>query len=385
MINWIREQLTENEFAAGGLLVILGSSILYLARSIPSYIWRLTKRYIILEIEIRQPDPLYDWISEWIKNIVTPSRLSAITIRHGENSRLQVIFIPGIGNHLFRYNYNIFLLQRERDESTSSENHNLLQRESYFICGLRNSRKAIIEMFEIIRTEKLKKEGDGPDIFIAREYGNWDRLLRATSRSIESVILKEGLAEIILEKCKKFFSNQDQYIKQGVPWRLGILLYGPPGNGKTSLISALAHELNLSLGILNLATDQMSDNSLLELLGNCNGMIVSIEDVDSLFDTRTRDEVGKSISFSGLLNAIDGIAAGSGRIIIMTTNNIERLDSALIRRGRIDICELIDIPDENQLIKLWEIFESKIKLSEFVEMHIGKNMSDAQNTLLEEK
>jgi chaperone BCS1 len=44
-----------------------------------------------------------------------------------------------------------------------------------------------------------------------------------------------------------------------------------------------------------------------------------------------------SVSFSGLLNAIDGVASHEGRILIMTTNHRERLDSALIRPGRVDV------------------------------------------------
>ena len=190
---------------------------------------------------------------------------------------------------------------------------------------------------------------------------------------------------MILERCRNFLSNQNFYIERGVPWRLGILLHGPPGNGKTSLVNALAYELNLALGILNLTVDQISDNTLLELLGNCNGMIVVIEDVDSLFNKRSKDEAGKSISFSGLLNAIDGIAAGGGRIIIMTTNHIEKLDSALIRGGRIDISEIIDAPNEKQLIKLWELFKSKIKKEDFIKIHLRGSRAEAQNILLKEK
>jgi chaperone BCS1 len=43
------------------------------------------------------------------------------------------------------------------------------------------------------------------------------------------------------------------------------------------------------------------------------------------------------ITFSGLLNALDGVAAQEGKVLVMTTNHVERLDPALVRPGRIDI------------------------------------------------
>lgn len=48
------------------------------------------------------------------------------------------------------------------------------------------------------------------------------------------------------------------------------------------------------------------------------------------------------MTFSGFLNALDGVASGEERIIFMTTNHLEKLDPALIRPGRVDLMELID-------------------------------------------
>jgi chaperone BCS1 len=49
-----------------------------------------------------------------------------------------------------------------------------------------------------------------------------------------------------------------------------------------------------------------------------------------------------SVTFSGFLNALDGVASGEERIIFMTTNHVEKLDPALIRPGRVDLAEHID-------------------------------------------
>ncbi len=391
VIRWIQEQLAQNEFASGGLIVILGSGLLYIVRNIPVHAWTQFKRVVLLEVEIRQPDPLYDWIGEWVKDVTKKSnRLSAKTARCGDNSRLEIRLIPGIGGHVLRYGGGIFLLCRSREDAVSGGSADsmdqLLQREQYILYGLRSSRKIVMRMLDTVRRSQLEKEGDGPDVYVARSYGEWERLTRAAPRSIQSVIIKERIPELLLTKCRIFLGRRDYYVGRGIPWRMGILLYGPPGNGKTSLITALANELSLAVGILNLTAEGMSDNSLVSLFGNSRGMLIAIEDVDSIYSGRTRKDGAEGVSFSGLLNAIDGIAAGEGRIVVMTTNHKEQLDAALIRRGRIDELVLVGEPDEEQLLRLWELFRpglNGVDRAEFVSKHVGGSMSNAQSDLLE--
>jgi chaperone BCS1 len=63
-----------------------------------------------------------------------------------------------------------------------------------------------------------------------------------------------------------------------------------------------------------------------------------------------------SITFSGFLNALDGVASGEERIVFMTTNHLERLDPALIRPGRVDMMELLDDATPKQARALYEKF-----------------------------
>lgn len=69
-----------------------------------------------------------------------------------------------------------------------------------------------------------------------------------------------------------------------------------------------------------------------------NRSIVVFEDIDALFyQDRSKVESSCPLTFSGLLNGLDGIANKNGQIFVMTTNHLEKLDFALIRKGRIDI------------------------------------------------
>jgi len=91
--------------------------------------------------------------------------------------------------------------------------------------------------------------------------------------------------------------------------------------------------------------------------------IVLLEDIDSAFVNRQESDAVKSaydglnqVTFSGLLNMLDGVASTEARILFMTTNHIERLDPALIRPGRIDVKEYIGHASQNQIERAFKKF-----------------------------
>lgn len=92
------------------------------------------------------------------------------------------------------------------------------------------------------------------------------------------------------------------------------------------------------------------------------GSILLIEDIDVVQSTHNRDheqaperDARRSVSLSGLLNALDGIGTPHGLITMMTTNHIDDLDPALIREGRVDLQELIGPLTNEQVSGLWEM------------------------------
>ena len=86
------------------------------------------------------------------------------------------------------------------------------------------------------------------------------------------------------------------------------------------------------------------------------------------------------VTFSGLLNALDGVASSEERIIFMTTNHLEHLDSALIRPGRVDVKELFDNASDYQIRNMFlRFYEREDELAnEFVKRVQGKGVSTAQ-------
>ncbi|KAI0924341.1 hypothetical protein AcW1_006482 [Taiwanofungus camphoratus] len=202
-------------------------------------------------------------------------------------------------------------------------------------------------------------------IFMAdTTYGCWRWNGARQKRPMSSIVLEPGVKDMIIADCQDFLCSEDWYAERGIPFRRGYLLYGVPGSGKTSLIHSLAGELGLDIYVVSLSSKGMSDNTLTTLMGNVpSRCILLLEDLDAAFtrgvsrdDTSTgapttssssnststaknKDENndGSTLSLSGLLNSLDGVAAAEGRLLFATTNHIERLDPALSRPGRMDV------------------------------------------------
>ena len=142
----------------------------------------------------------------------------------------------------------------------------------------------------------------------------------------------------------------------------------PLGTGKTSFVLAVAAELNLSICTLNLSGTELDDENLNRALQNTpRNTIILVEDVDAIFVERTSvsESYERRVSFSGLLNALDGVRSQEGRILFMSTNHIEKLDAALLRPGRSDLLVKLDFATrrKNQWIFLWVMAENKLTIA----------------------
>lgn len=211
-------------------------------------------------------------------------------------------------------------------------------------------------------------------------------------RPISSVVLDTGISDRILNDCQEFIRNPQWYGERGIPYRRGYLLYGPPGCGKSSFITALAGEIEFGICLLNLSDRGLTDDRLNHLLSVApQQSIILLEDIDAAFASREDTEKLKSayeglnrVTFSGLLNCLDGVASTEARIVFMTTNYIDRLDPALIRPGRVDFKEYVGHCSQNQLEQMYMRFykttEARQNSAIFAEKvcSFGKPVSPAQ-------
>ncbi|MCL7040705.1 hypothetical protein MKW94_029197 [Papaver nudicaule] len=191
-------------------------------------------------------------------------------------------------------------------------------------------------------------------------YGYWSHVVLDHPATFDNIAMDPSKKKEIIEDLVAFGKGKQYYAKVGKAWKRGYLLYGPPGTGKSTMIAAIANFMNYDIYDLELTAVQGNSELRKLLLETSNKSVIVIEDIDcSLGLTRKRDipkdkeekdskkgdkqpttdqNVDNRVTLSGLLNFIDGLwsTCGRERLIVFTTNYKEKLDPALIRRGRMD-------------------------------------------------
>ena len=257
---------------------------------------------------------------------------------------------------------------------------------SFTIKFMTRDKKAVEAFFEEVRSHIYKPSVKNTYLYVNSGDG-WNYRGSRKPRPIESVILPAGVKEPFLADVQDFIDSQEWYVGLGLPHRRAYLLHGPPGTGKSSLVAAIAGFLKRDVKMLSLAESGMSDSKLIGLLATCgDDDICLLEDIDAAFAfDRTSSDDASKLTFSGLLNAIDGVGAKDGRILFMSTNHPEKLDPALVRPGRVDYRLHLGNADDFQARTLFErFFPETNKAEDFVRLAGGErySMATLQNHLL---
>ncbi|KAJ7263450.1 P-loop containing nucleoside triphosphate hydrolase protein [Mycena rebaudengoi] len=212
-------------------------------------------------------------------------------------------------------------------------------------------------------------------VHLTDNYGSWARAVTKNRRAFSTLILPNGIKELLLADAKEFLESEEWYTFAGVPHRRGYLLYGEPGTGKSSTIHALAGELGLEIYFISLAAPGIDDYTLGRLIRDTpSRCILLIEDIDCAFPSREDDDdepqldlkgnpipkepipPRSQVTLAGLLNVLDSVASEEGRLTFATTNHIEQLDPALIRPGRMDMKIQYGLATSAQLEQMFDRF-----------------------------
>jgi len=201
----------------------------------------------------------------------------------------------------------------------------------------------------------------------------WRVAGKKIARDISTVILPSATWHSVMSDFERFLDEKSisWYFQHGIPYKRSYLFYGVPGSGKTSLIQALAAKYDRNLAFVQPSHPKMTDESFKSCIQSApaNSLIV-LEDIDALFNKdRSKKNENCPLTFSGLLNGLDGVGNPDGQIFIMTTNFVDRLDSALIRSGRVDLHIEFPLATDEQLLKMFLLFypESRDAAALFVE------------------
>jgi transitional endoplasmic reticulum ATPase len=157
----------------------------------------------------------------------------------------------------------------------------------------------------------------------------------------------------------------------------GLLMYGPPGSGKTLIARAVANETGAFFFLINgpeimsKMAGESEDNlrkAFAEAEKN-SPAIIFIDEIDSIAPKRDKvhGEVERRI-VSQLLTLMDGLKARSHVIVMAATNRPNSIDPALRRFGRFDREVDIGVPDENGRLEVLRIHTKNMKLSDDVDL-----------------
>jgi len=258
----------------------------------------------------------------------------------------------GVGVHYIWFYGRLIRINHSMKETEYAETLNKLT-----ITKLGRSKKLIQRLIDAITAEVVANTGSRVFVYTR----SWYPTSVLQPRNLDSVILEHNTLQQLITQITKFNSEEHKEwcIKRGIPYRLGIMLYGPPGTGKTSLIRALSTYFDRNLYMLSFEALVDLQNALTDSDLSQDGIFV-IEDIDHQLNRKNtrrkskRDDdesisINTSINMSDFLNAVDGVTASVGRILIITTNSPDELPEALLRPGRIDIQVKLDYFDDEML------------------------------------
>ena len=164
------------------------------------------------------------------------------------------------------------------------------------------------------------------------EGGGWEKneeLYKAIKgATFDNLVLPAALKEEIQTDFRQFFTSRELYDRYHIPWKRGVLLLGPPGNGKTHTVKALINQLGKPCLYVKSfksrhSTDHQNIRKVFKRARETTPCLVVMEDLDSLINDNNR---------AFFLNELDGFAANTGVVVIATTNHPEKLDSAILER-----------------------------------------------------
>lgn len=393
IVAWLGQQMQTGLFASGAALGLAGGAAASIHRLLP-WACQLIRSVTTTSVTIDSRSDVFEPLLLWLHHHPYSARCRRLTatMRSGGedgDGKKELVFTPAPGSHIL--GYRGFPIWLERRRAQKSDGDSLLRGstpgETLHLTAPGRDRGLLRHLIEEAAAHHGQTNPDITVIYGLDEYLEWDKLARIRRRPLDSVIFPEGVVDGLLADASRFLAGAAWHVQRGIPWRRGYLLYGPPGTGKTSLVKALAGALGLDVAVVNLASPKLDDSILCRLFAEAPARsVLLMEDVDSAFRQREHDDASGRVTFSGLLNAIDGVMSQEGHLLFMTTNHLDRLDPALIRPGRIDVRVETGPVDEEMAKRMFlAFFPGEIMLAKEFAVSLGTNevtMASLQGHLL---
>lgn len=208
------------------------------------------------------------------------------------------------------------------------------------------------------RNALLKIKSDSPTINVYQDlhesdgYTYWELTQHINKRRLNTIYLPDEQKRLLVKTINEFFASKQYYLEHGIPHNLKILLYGEPGTGKSSIVKMIASEWNRNLYECKGGKNgKFIPEAIISNNDDVNFPLFSISDIDKYpflinepdididkdKEGAKEDHMAYKQIFGNMINALDGIMSGEDKIIVMTTNHIEKFSDVILRPGRIDL------------------------------------------------
>lgn len=220
---------------------------------------------------------------------------------------------------------------------------------------------------------------EGTSIYALHDTKNiWLRRMRCPVRQMDKLCLKESIKQELVETISEFLNSEEWYRTRQIPYRMGLLLYGSQGNGKTSIIEALSERFHRDIYELDLA--KCIGRDLSECLRRVPAQqFIVIEDLDiivkNLLAQNPDLEAAHRAVIRQLLHVMDGLQAHTGSIIIVTASDDRDIPQEFKRGGRFDHMIHIGNPQNTEISKYFASFfpdSTEAEQQQFANIIAGK-------------
>lgn len=357
---YIINAINDNQFAQGGFVIAALTWVWYQLRTLPLLIYSWIRKFIIFEctITLENDSRTYEAFNKWY-NFKYPHKFRKIGVKFEKpyNSELNeygdyesVLYQETDYNYIY-HSYRLLTIQKLKEKVQNALSASDLYNHEYKISGF-FARKAILNLIENIKNDLIIDDRKKDGIRINTSNNKF-------SDDVKYLKVYKNFNNLYFEGKDKFISDLYNHInrrdllkKHGIKHKLGIKLYGPPGTGKTSIAIAIADEFRMNINLINLNNFANDREFVKFCMGAQPNSIFLFEDIDEYLGTSKRSNTKSEsrVSFTSILQFMDGVLSPENVIIIFTTNTPNELDPALYRDGRINIKLHVDYPKHDNII-----------------------------------